>query len=850
MSLTRRSVAQDREADNYNDRATVPDDSCAFSGCTERSAPNFDERNTKDDGSCDLGEQAALLEGFVRNPNTTSAWTRLRGWDQETQPCQGTKWEGVSCSYGHVVLVDLESSHIHSYGELGLELHWEKLRALGTQQSGVQLHLSNTGLSGTLPDLGQMNIFDLRASNTKLSGTLPNDLGRLTKLWLHGTLLSGSLPAMVNASLTSLDLSDCRFSALPPSLPSRITHLSLKDNPIEATPEALAELTDAQRVPSLHKLDVGLSNVGVSLRHWGFPNGNPSNLCNPGMFCQGTRVDTPVGCHVGGTGCAFTLILFDFDDEPLRSGNWVHGLTLRFNCDEKGVCERSSPMKDNLDGTFTAEVPKEWVDDDEQAGEPLLFHFFHHDEEFMPMMTKGNEMASGRDCKEEGDECLALRKINFLERVLECHDTHYDPTQIGVLVCFDGAFNQTQLEVAKASRGCQQCPKCGICENGTLNAVREGYTVPNLTHTPHSTAAFRCGGSDTRSTHLTCLETEAPAFAPKCSANFTGKLCRSCAEGYHRVLAECSKCPEDDGLRHAWQAAFVVFALIVVIATPAMQRFRKVDDMSEELREVFALSQSHSELQSPLNPEGSAEPKVDEPSGSGLGSALFDLWNVSFQPLRVMITYFQVTSLVMPSMSDYTDSVPKDSAWLVDLVTHPWSRFLFDLECDTDHDDFASKYWLEVVVVPVTMLVVLVVVPAALACRSRDKARGEIKERGFFVVFFVFPSVCKDAFSALTCRSIGPDSSVLVNDDRVLCEDPSHQGLQWFSRLVILWGLFDLVYFGGWMWIKARRYENEFTDQKESKARQLATRMKVDVDTARFVLRDVDDEFGQDFSFL
>ena len=55
----------------------------------------------------------------------------------------------------------------------------------------------------------------------------------------------------------------------------------------------------------------------------------------------------------------------------------------------------------------------------------------------------------------KGDECSALRTIDFQPRVLDCHDTHYDPTQAGVLVCFDGAFNQTQLEVAKASRGCR-----------------------------------------------------------------------------------------------------------------------------------------------------------------------------------------------------------------------------------------------------------------------------------------------------------------------------------------------------------------------------------------------------------
>ncbi|MFC1704987.1 hypothetical protein ACFLZ6_01515, partial [Nanoarchaeota archaeon] len=47
----------DEDALNYNEAATVDDDSCEYSGCTDPEADNYDEVVVEDDGSCEYSIQ-------------------------------------------------------------------------------------------------------------------------------------------------------------------------------------------------------------------------------------------------------------------------------------------------------------------------------------------------------------------------------------------------------------------------------------------------------------------------------------------------------------------------------------------------------------------------------------------------------------------------------------------------------------------------------------------------------------------------------------------------------------------------------------------------------------------------
>ena len=85
-------------------------------------------------------------------------------------------------------------------------------------------------------------------------------------------------------------------------------------------------------------------------------------------------------------------------------------------------------------------------------------------------------------------------------------------------------------------------------------------------------------------------------------------------------------------------------------------------------------------------------------------------------------------------------------------------------------------------------------------------------QRLFFVVFLCYPSVCKVVFSTFNCIAVTPEDataarSVLVDDDRVMCEDADHQWIQQWSKLVIVIVAVGVpVFFGCWIAVKARRY--------------------------------------------
>ena len=71
---------------------------------------------------------------------------------------------------------------------------------------------------------------------------------------------------------------------------------------------------------------------------------------------------------------------------------------------------------------------------------------------------------------------------------------------------------------------------------------------------------------------------------------------------------------------------------------------------------------------------------------------------------------------------------------------------------------------------------------------SKDIALAQFTGQAFVVLFFIYPQICAYAFNTLACRTVQlqPNKvSVLIADDRILCEDDQHVLFERLSYIVI-----------------------------------------------------------------
>lgn len=140
--------------------------------------------------------QADLLFTLFRACNG-ARWLSARGWREgpkASDPCQNN-WEGVACSGGAVIAIDLAGNGLACPNGLP-----SQLGALRTLQS---INLERNDIRGTLAqaDLcSNVNIRHINVGVNQLTGPLPDcyaALPRLETLALHVNELTGRIPAML-----------------------------------------------------------------------------------------------------------------------------------------------------------------------------------------------------------------------------------------------------------------------------------------------------------------------------------------------------------------------------------------------------------------------------------------------------------------------------------------------------------------------------------------------------------------------------------------------------------------------------------------------------------------------------
>ena len=687
------------------------------------------------------------------------------------------------------------------------------------------LYLSNGGYSGEIPtSLGSMtaltNLYLDR--NPGLTGSLPSSLNKLTRLrrfdCFDNTGLSGKVPALGGcAALTQLDMHNCSFTRLPKSLPDSLTHLYLGQNPFDATTTELSKVLTSLPNSTLHVLDVGFVNSKIQLE----PNAQTRSAMSTKF---GTRVTNPSPCFVGAGGggggrkdpCAFLLSMYDDYDRPLTTGGMITNLSVGLNGTQKQTL-----MHDNRDGTFTATIPDDWV----ATPGDYLFQFYHDETEFKPAMDGPHHLAVAPDCmnvpsgryQKWGGNCTGVRTVEFelgscnahsqpdqtkthcvcmdgyqpnirahggqnRSSPLSCHrscDTgesvgndgascvcsghYYDTAVHGVLICSKGGWPVTisqavkdALERRKGGHKCAtECPdECTSCENG-IPTIKEGWRL-NFTSVAefsalvahakgsHAQVVFSCpsAGDCPEITLPGASESgppedeESSTVGSTCPNDHTGLLCAECSGGYsHQGLTEntCSQCRQTAeyientfNMPVGWFAVMVI-AVVGVGAYVAFRLQSHLKWLKTNARILIGSLQVLSLLPAVL--------QLVFPGGSG---KLFSFFALAVVDIRDIVRF---------------------ECW-------GWG--------------WQQRWVAEVLVLP--PVTTLPVAAYYLWCHIRDrhltghgKKRADDKTRKqsigalFFVGMLLYPQLSSAIFSALRCRTLGPDLSILEADYSVPC---------------------------------------------------------------------------------
>ena len=228
------------------------------------------------------------------------------------------------------------------------------------------------------------------------------------------------------------------------------------------------------------------------------------------------------------------------------------------------------------------------------------------------------------------------------------------------------------------------------------------------------------------------------------------------------------------------------------------------------------------------------------------------LFRCAFQPVRILITYSQVTSQLGDVLDFSYPGMFGDVIKALKPFMDMWGLLFQALgpsEC-YGIKGFTSKWLLRIVGMPSIFVLLVLVYWLYDKKTNLDKDQPYVNAIShlFFAVFFCYPTICIVSFASFICRVLAPDVSVLDSDDNLLCSDPGHRALQTASGVVIAVVAIGLpVVFAVVLLRAARQYNRESARPNEALARRVADEMDVDKTTAAWVIRDVTIGRGESF---
>eukprot|EP01043_Picozoa_sp_COSAG02_P054804 COSAG02_NODE_6264_length_3694_cov_140.769402_2_plen_841_part_00 len=449
--------------------------------------------------------------------------------------------------------------------------------------------------------------------------------------------------------------------------------------------------------------------------------------------------------------------------------------------------------------------------------------------------------------------CLAGSAPNAAQTECSlCRPNLYNAS-LGWVECVDGdsGFDERDWkarQVRAMLEPCRACPPCAQCSNGVAK-LRTGFReLPSyaIVLSAGVRVAFRC--SRHSGEHPVCNQTASST----CANGREGLFCQSCQRGFHTIHGQCLQCER--------ATLFTTPLAIVSLLAVAVYAWYKLSGQDSHV-EAESGSGLHVGNRSPTeNPLGDALVEVSDQGAkhavrghqqfiSGFGIVL----RAAFQPLRMVVTWAQITSQIGSVLHLHYPPVFAGAVDALRFLQDVFSVFL-DVEC-AGLAGFESQWLVKVIAIPCMCATILV-----CTYTVQRKLHGSLtalhNAKSYFLgaIFLIYPSVCNVVFAAYQCRELvvgAPTmSGVLEADDRLLCSSPSMERLRFLSMIVIVVFCVGVpVVSGGGLLYMARGYARLDSDHNAAVVTRLSADFDVDENVADYVLRDVT-AMGQSLSFL
>jgi hypothetical protein len=437
-------------------------------------------------------------------------------------------------------------------------------------------------------------------------------------------------------------------------------------------------------------------------------------------------------------------------------------------------------------------------------------------------------------------DCDAKRVVsNDRTRCEACAPGQQASTDFTRCVCDSTTYNSTKFQISCHETNAlapipiehgEVCSLCGPCVDCTTDTptVSERYVRINLP--PQRDEAgervaydlFRCDSVSGCFGVTSAAHASSDSFESGCLPNYEGYFCKSCGDKFemarlHDGSFGCTECAPSNFVAMGILALVAAFSVAIVWGNRAK--------LTASL----------------LNTHGGAEELHQKVTM--VQACTRSVW----QPVRILITYGQVTSQIgsvlnaqFPEMFTDLLEMLKNAVSIVDIFA--------GAEC-VGLDGFHLSWLMHVLVVPGAMLVCAFAV-YAVQRSSRASAKANLVGNAFFVVFFAYPRICTAAFSTFICRVVRlePKVSVLDADDRVLCQDSVHTAFQVLSGLVIFVVALGVPVGAILLLRRERQRQQRENPVEESLKLRVAGVFRITPEEAEEAVKDI--RLGSKYSFL
>ena len=487
-------------------------------------------------------------------------------------------------------------------------------------------------------------------------------------------------------------------------------------------------------------------------------------------------------------------------------------------------------------------------------------------------------------------------RYNVMDGPITCHQRGYDREAWSL----SNDYSVASELFASAQRGlddkqvCAPCPSCVDCSvQNDPPRIRAGFAMAPaaIASNALSTAGqdkiiFRCrpeeaetdatdqfvvaaldaGATTIPDDMVQCLGTYNTTM--NCSKGHTGVLCGECATGYGRKHGnECELCSE--ALQPTAIAQLVVALGIAAVFTGSImialsyyvegnvrenavwEQLSTANEASGGAEVTFSNPLDDLKTTAPAAPADTVKSKPPSESADLGGSAalfmtskrlLVKLVNTTLQPVKIMISYFQVVTqlgnVLHFEFPDMLDGLMRAFKWLVAGI-----QGVMATECIPGFGGYYESWVLEVFILPLCLFGgVAAYYLSRRATVGAKAAKASARSEAFFILFLIYPSVTSKLFLLIKCRALSEDLSVLTSDYGQPCENAQHTAYRNLAVVLIVGFAFGVPLLLMGAMIKTRASERaEFsTVEFEVVIQRVARQLKeTDLDAVRAAVIDI-----------